>query len=512
MTGLPETFPTVVHMLQNAARNCPGKEALVFEHCRLSYRDYAQAVAEMAHLLRERVQPGQRVVILMPNSADFAISLFAALAAGMQTAPLNPLYTAHELRAILADCEPSAILVSPDAWEKVAGIAQDLGLAAPVLVGGGGLVPLNGISGALDLPLPDPDGLSVLQYTGGTTGRPKGVNITHRATATNVSQRQGVVPINGDDRLLVVTPLYHVYASSMGLFAAAYAAATLVILPRFTPELAIEAMEREKITFFAGSPTIYQSILASGRCADADFSHLALCFSGASALPGETLKSWESQTGSTICEGFGQTETGPVIAANPRAGLRKIASVGIALPETAIEIVDTDTGTDVLGTGMAGEIRARGPQMMQGYRNRPAETAQTLRGGWVYTGDIGYLDSDGYLFISDRKKDMMIVSGFNVFPREVEDAIHAHPDVQEVAVFGIPHPRKGETIVAHVVASGLTEEALRSHLDARLTRYKLPEKVIMVDALPKTAIGKIDKAALRATALDAPDDGESPLP
>lgn len=503
MTELPATFPSVVHMLHAAASIHPAKEALVFEDTRLSYREYAQAVAEMAHTLRESAQPGQRIAVVMPNSADFAITLFASLAAGMQTAPLNPLYTAHELRSIIEDCQPTVILASLDAWDKVATVALELGLAAPVLVGQGGLAPLVGINGTRDLPLPDPEGLSVLQYTSGTTGRPKGVNITHRATATNISQRQGVVPIQGDDRLLVMTPLYHVYASSMGLFAAAYAAASLVILPRYTPELAIRTIEREKITFFAGSPTIYQSILASEHCAAADFSHLTLCFSGASALPGETLKAWENRTGSTICEAFGQTETGPVIAANPRNGVRKIASVGIALPETTIQIVDTETGNRVLGVGEPGEIRARGPQLMQGYRNRPEETAQTLRDGWIYTDDIGYLDADGYLHISDRKKDMMIISGFNVFPREVEDAIHSHPDVSEVAVFGIPHPRKGEMIVAHVVAPGLSEQALRDHLDARLTRYKIPEHVIMVDMLPKTAIGKIDKAAIRAQSRDA---------
>lgn len=503
MIELPATFPSVVHMLRDAAARHPDKEALVCEGTRLNYRDYAQAVAEMAHGLRDAAEPGQRIAMVMPNSVDFAITLFASLAAGMQTAPLNPLYTAHELRSIIEDCEPTIIFASSDAWDKVAAVAQDLGLATPVLMGQGGLDPLGGINGRRELPLPNPEGLSVLQYTGGTTGRPKGVNITHLATATNVSQRQCVVPIRSDDRLLVVTPLYHVYASSMGLFAAACAGASLVILPRYTPELAIQAIEQERITFFAGSPTIYQSILASNLSTDADFSQLSLCFSGASALPGETLKAWESRTRSTICEAFGQTETGPVIAANPRDGVRKIASVGIALPETTIEIVDAETGLRRLDTCEAGEIRVRGPQLMQGYRNRPEETAETLRDGWVYTGDIGYLDADGYLHISDRKKDMMIVSGFNVFPREVEDAIHSHPDVAEVAVVSLPHPRKGEMIVAHVVAPGLSEQALRDHLDARLTRYKLPEHLVMVDALPKTAIGKIDKAAIRSQFRDA---------
>lgn len=503
MTALPEVFPSVVHMLRNAAERFPEKEALISGEVRLTYIQYAQAVGQMAQTLREVAEPGQRIAIIMPNSAGFAIALFASLAAGLQTAPLNPLYTAHELRDIIRDCQPAAILASPDVIETAATVAEELDLPPPLLVGSGGLIPIGSTGSGGDLPVPDPDTLGILQYTGGTTGRPKGVDISHRATAINVSQRQALVPVLSVDRLLVMTPLYHVYASSMGLFAAVYAGATLVILPRFTPELALSSLEAEKITFFAGSPTIYQSLLASDLCDKTDFSHLSLCFSGASALPSEVLRIWESRTGATICEGFGQTETGPVISANPRDGLRKIASVGVALPETIIEIVDAETGTQVLEPGEVGEIRVHGPQLMTGYRNRPKETADALRDGFVYTGDIGFLDRDGHLHISDRKKDMMIVSGFNVFPREVEDALYAHPDVAEAAVFGMPDSRKGERIVAHIVASSLTETALREHLEERLTRYKLPQQIVFVDTLPKTAIGKIDKAAIRANATEA---------
>lgn len=508
MTFTPRIFPTVVEMLADAARNRPEAEALVCEGDRLSYAGYAAAVAGLSEEFRDRGLAGARIALILPNSADFAVALFAALAAGAQTAPLNPLYTEHELEGILSDCAPDLILVSPEARDGVARVAQSLGLAPPEAVGPGARRLIEAPAGteAASLPLPDADAPGILQYTGGTTGRPKGVEITHRASAVNVSQRQAVVPVEAADRLLVMTPLYHVYASSMGLFAAAYAGACLVILPTFTAARALETITEERISFLAGSPTIYHALLASEGMDETDFSRLALCFSGASALPSGTLAEWERRTGSIVCEGFGQTETGPVLASNPRTGRRKMGSVGVLLPETEVQIVDPVEGRTVLPAGEQGEIRARGPQMMRGYRNLPDETAKTLRDGWVHTGDIGYLDAEGYLFITDRKKDMVIVSGFNVYPREIEEALYTCPGVVEAAAFGVPHPRKGEAIRVHAVAPGRTPEVLAAHLAERLARYKQPSDIRIVPELPKTAVGKIDKAALRREAAAAPLD------
>ncbi|MEQ8482006.1 MAG: AMP-binding protein [Hoeflea sp.] len=508
MSDLPVVYPSVVHMLSEAAATHPDKEALVCENERLNYGQYAAAVAELADELEGLGVHGDRIAIIMPNSADFAIALFAGLAAGAQTSALNPLYTEHELKEILSDCRPAAIIAASDVMDKVAAAIDGLGLAQPMAVGPGARrltdpKATRVADGASRLALPDPESLGILQYTGGTTGNPKGVDITHRSTAINVSQRQALVPITGNDRILVMTPLYHVYASSMGLFASVYAGATLVILPKYTPEAALRAIHRERITFFAGSPTIYHGLLASSRMQETDFSQLSLCFSGASALPAETLAEWERRTGSVICEGFGQTETGPVIAANPRDGIRKAGSVGQILPRTEVQIVDAKEGNNVLSPGEIGEIRARGPQMMCGYRNRREETAETLRDGWVYTGDIGFIDNEGYLNIRDRKKDMVIVSGFNVYPREIEEALFGLSGVVEAAVFGVPHQRKGEALHAHVVAPGLTVEKITTHLCERLTRYKLPSHVEIVDMLPKTTIGKVDKVVLRKAALAA---------
>ncbi len=491
------TFPTALHMLEAGARNHPDAEALVCGDDRLSYAAYAAAVGAVASDLQAHGLSGGRVALVMPNSADFAVALMGSLASGAETAPLNPLYTAHELTGILDDCRPGLILAGPETAETVTGVARNLGLPAPWIVGPGARR-LTG--GAAPLPLPDPDAPGLLQYTGGTTGRPKGVRITHRASAVNVAQRQALVPVMTEDRILAMTPMYHVYASSMGLFAAPLAGAALVILPRYAPDLVLETVASERISFFLGSPTIYNGLLATPGLASADLSSLRVSYSGSAALPAETLAAWERRSGSVVCEGYGQTECGPVLTSNPSHGPRKTGSVGPALPDTELQIVDVETGTRVLPHGQTGEIRARGPQVMLEYLNRPEETAAALRDGWVHTGDLGEMDADGYLFVRDRKKDMVIVSGFNVYPREIEEELYALPGVIEAAVFGVPDPRTGERLVAHAVAPGLTPEDLGAHLAARLTRYKQPREIVLVDSLPKTAIGKIDKPALRAAA------------
>lgn len=500
--------PTAVHMLADAVARAPEREALVCGADRLSYAEYGRAVAAFAHELRGAGAAGERVVLLMPNGVDLAIGIFAALAAGAQATPLNPAYTAFELRPILTDASPRLILAAPAVADSIAPLVAELGFPAPWRLGSGARR-LADVADAAEpeLTLPDPDSLGILQYTGGTTGRAKGVNLTHRATAANIAQREAVVPTIPDrERALVMTPLYHVYATAMGLNLAANARGTLVLMERYTPEEALELIERERITFLAGSPTIYHGLLASERLGRTDLSSLSVCFSGASALPAETLARWQALTGAAICEGYGQTEAGPVLAANPRDGRRKPGSVGVVLPETTVEIVDPATGEDPLPAGEVGEIRARGPQVMSGYRNRPEETAAALRDGWLYTGDLGCFDPDGYLRIRDRKKDMVIVSGFNVFPREIEDVLHAHPDVREAAAFGVPDPRKGEVVHVQVVgARGLQEEALVAFLSERLVRYKWPADLKLVPELPKTAIGKIDKVALRETALGGRD-------
>jgi long-chain acyl-CoA synthetase len=507
VTALANVWPSVVHMLDDAARRRPAAIALACDDEVLTYREYAACVAGLAlELNRLGVGAGARVVLVMGNSNDIAIATFGVQAAGAQVVPLNPGYTAAELAPMLDDAAPDAIVFDAGVGAILLPLIARMAPARRIAIGGGPggrrLSAWRGDGALADrLPLPAPDSLSTLQYTGGTTGRSKGVDLTHHAVAVNVSQREALVPTEPDrERVLAITPLFHVYAVAMGLYLAAYCRGMLVILPRYKPQAVLEAIARHRITLLGASPTILTGLMACAEFAGADLASLKLCVSGSSALPEATLRRWHAATGCTTVEGYGQSEAGPVLSYNPRHGLQKIGTVGVAVPGTRIEIVDVESGLEVLGVGRKGEIRAHGPQVMRGYRGLPEETALALRDGWLYTGDIGELDEDGYLTIRDRKKEMVIVGGYNVYPREVEEALHAHPGVREAGVVGVPDAYRGEALVATVtLAAGavLDEAALLAWLSGRLVRYKLPRSVRFVDALPKTGVGKVDKNRLR---------------
>ena len=498
--AMPHIFPTVLHMLAAAGDAAPERVALRCGEERLTYREYVSCVAGFAEALGGEVRGG-RVALIMPNSIDAAVATFAILAAGAQAVPLNPAYTAHELRSILADAEPSAIVCDAALQDLIGPLAAELGIGRTIVVDAGSRL-TRWASQRLSLPaFPEAHALAILQYTGGTTGRSKGVNLTHRAVSTNVAQREALLPSGADEKILIVTPIYHSYAIAMGLLLAPYCHGTLSILPRYRPEDTLRTIEAHGITLFAGSPTLFVGLMAHEAFATTNFASLRLCFSGSSALRMETLRRWEAATRCTICEGYGQSEAGPVLTFNPRDGIRKQGSVGVPLPLTEVQIVDSETGTRRLAPNEPGEIRARGPQIMSGYRNRPEETAAALRDGWLHTGDIGAIDEDGYLFILDRKKDMAIVGGFNVYPREIEEALCAHPAVEEAAVIGVPDNYRGEALIGYVVLrqpDASESGALTNYLAERLTRYKIPRDIRICAALPKTTVGKIDKVALKA--------------
>lgn len=502
MQDLGPIFPSVVHMLQAAAAATPDRTALVCGEDRLSYRAYFAAVLALAaELRRQEIGPGDRVVTIMTNSVDAAIATFGVQACGAQLVPLNPAYTAAELAPVIADAAPKAVLHDEILADRLAEIVSPRLYLLPI--GPGSCRLMGGADAALsDQPvfMPASEEPSTLQYTGGTTGRPKGANLSHRAVATNVAQREALLPTADGEQVMCITPLFHVYAVSMGLYLAANCRGTLHIIRKFDAETVLSLIESQKIGVLSASPTILLGLMSHEAFAKTNFAALKVCSSGSAALPERVLLDWERATGCPVCEGYGQTEAGPVLSYNPRDGLRKPGSVGIAVPLTKIEIVDLASGETVLPTGQAGEIRARGPQIMSGYRNRPSETAEALRDGWLYTGDIGRLDSDGYLTICDRKKDMVISAGFNVYPREIEEVLIAHPDIAEAAVIGTPDPYRGEALIAYVIrrAPGLTQDQVMAHLSQHLTKYKWPREVRFLDSLPKTPIGKTDKAALRA--------------
>ncbi|MCB5362643.1 long-chain fatty acid--CoA ligase [Pusillimonas sp. CC-YST705] len=509
---MPKVWPTVVHMLEAAAAQSSEHLALVCGDEQLTYGQYRACVAGFAHdLMQCGLGQGDRVVLLMGNSLDIAIASFAVQAAGAQVVPLNPAYTTSELRQVLASARARGIIYDEAVTQVVSQVGASFDVAYCIGTGPGQqrLTRWQDAT-ALPLPLPDPNSPSTLQYTGGTTGVPKGVSLTHQAVSINVSQREALLPtLRGQEKVLAITPLFHVYAVSMGLYLAAYAQGTLVIMPKYRPDTVLQAIAQHRITLMSGSPTIFMGLMAYEGFEQADLSSLRLCSSGSAALAEETLTRWQAATGCVVCEGYGQTEAGPVLTYNPFAGQRKLGSVGVAVPLTQLQIVDVATGTQVLPVGEAGEVRARGPQIMSGYDGMPEETAKVLRDGWLHTGDIGRLDDQGYLTICDRKKEMAIVSGFNVYPREIEEVLFRHPGVSEAAVIGVSDAYRGEILLAYVVAkdSTLDEAALQAYLAEHLVKYKWPSRVFFVTELPKTSVGKIDKNTLRrrlASDVDAP--------
>lgn len=505
---MPRSWPTVVDMLQACAQAAPTTEALVCGDRRLDYARYLACVAGFAHELQGLGVQGGRVATLLGNSIEACVAAFAALAAGAQHVPLNALYTAHELEPILVDAAPDVLVVDAALAAMVTEVAQRAGVRHVIVVGAQARLldgwPAQTLPPTQTLPpAPDPQALALLQYTGGTTGRAKGVDLSHHAIAINVAQREALLPGRRGDRILCMMPLSHAYGMAMGLFLAPYGAGTLVILPRYQPDEVLAAVPRERIGVFPGSPTVFIGLMAHPGFAHTDWRSVHTCYSGSAALPASTLERWQAAVGAPVFEGYGLTEAGPVLTFNPARGLSKPGSVGLPLPLTEIQIVDVDSGQQVLPAGQLGEIRARGPQCMRGYRGRPEETAIALRDGWLYTGDIGEIDADGYLHIRDRKKDMVIVGGYNVYPREVEEVLVSHPEVAEAAVVGAPDSYRGEVLVAYVVlrpAALADVPALQAFCSTRLARYKQPARLQLADTLPKTAVNKTDKTVLRRLA------------
>ncbi len=473
--------------MANAAAQHPDHEALICGPIRLNYRDYLRAVSGLATELRSLGSNGQRVALLYANSAETAVATLAIQAAGAVFCPVNPAYTERELREILADCRPLIAVCDGGCADLVRRLAPLAGIAH--------VVPAALTFSDHPVSLPDPDTTGMIQYTGGTTGRPKGVMLTHRAIAKNAEQREAFLPTHNGDRFLCMMPLFHSFALAMHLYQALWCAGALIVLPRYRPDWVVTALDAEHITVLAAGATVFTSLLNYDGFTGG--TSLRVCYSGASALPEAILRRWRDRTGAPVYEGYGQTEAGPILTYNSPRFPMKPGRVGRPLPGTEVQVVDIASGA-ILPTGEPGEIRARGPQIMTGYWQRPEETAAALRDGWLYTGDIGAFDSDGDLMILDRRKDMVITGGYNVYPREVEDVLLMHPAVTEAAVFGVPDAYRGEVPHGVVVArSAVAIDELAAHCRANLAAYKVPVSLRVVPAIPKTPVGKIDKTALR---------------
>ncbi len=479
LNDLPNVHPTVVHMLAVAGEIAPRSEALVAEERRLTYAQYVRCVGGFAAELKTLgAGPDERVAILCGNSIEIAVAMFGVHAARAQAVPVNPTYTSRELRHILADAAPQIVIFDEEIRDVVEPLMAEVGVSHGIMVGGanGRLLDAwkDDESARLPLPLPSPDDLATLQYTGGTTGLPKGVNITHAQMSINISQREISIPTAMDDETIICAmPLFHVFAISVCLHLAPYCRGRLVILPRYRPDLVISAIEREKATLLPFGPTIFTGLLSYEGFTTADFSSVRRGISGSAPLPEETLRQWQKLKGFPILEGYGQSEAGPIICINYADKEIVPGSVGQALPLTEIRIADVDSGETIRGAGEQGEICLRGPQVMSGYRNRPAETAAALKDGWLHTGDIGELDDAGNLYIRDRKRNMALVGGYNVYPREIDEVLYAHPEIREAASVGIPDDYRGEIIAAHVIPdkdSTVTTELLLDYCRANLAK------------------------------------------
>jgi len=501
---LPD-YPTLIHALADAAARVPDKTAMICMDKSLTYGEYARAVAGMARHLQGFHIQGQRAAVMLGNSIEASVASVGTMAAGAQAVLTNPAYTESELTPLLADADPAAIICDADAAEKARSLAAHLAIPHVVVLGEDDQS-IAEWAGDPDLNLPEslpgPDDLAAMFFTGGTTGIPKGANHTHSMLITFCRQIAALLEYEFDtERMLSVAPMFHIFGHHYANLLPLYLRALIVIVPRYKPEIVLEQLEKHKITVFSGGPAaIYVGLLGNERMAETDFSALKYSLSGGSACPEYLINTWQEKTNSIFLEGFGMSEGAP-IANNPARGTRKVLSVGVAPPETEIDIVDLEDGITIMPVGERGELRVKGPQIMTGYCNRPEETAQALRDGWLYTGDIGYLDEEGYLFIVDRKKDMILVGGFNVYPREIDELLHSHPAIYEAAAIGVSDDFRGEVVKAYVVlqpGESLGEEEVIEYCKQHLADYKVPHFVEFVDSLPKTGANKINKRLLKS--------------
>ncbi|MEV6197763.1 long-chain fatty acid--CoA ligase [Streptomyces sp. NPDC051920] len=462
----------------------------------LTYAELDDAGARVAALLRERgVRPGDRVALTMPNVPLFPVLYYGILRAGGVVVPMNPLLKAREVAFTLRDCGARVALVFPLFADEVTKAAAETGTDCLVTDPGTFDDLLRGHEPLRDTPHRADDDAALILYTSGTTGTPKGAELSHRNLASNTLTTAGtLLQLGPQDVLFGGLPLFHAFGQTCALNTAVAAGATLTLLPRFDPRSALEVIARDKVTVFLGVPTMYAALLHAELPDGFDAGLLRLAVSGGAALPVEVLHGFEKRFGAAVLEGYGLSETSPVAAFNHPDRPRKAGSIGVPIRGVEMRLVAEDGGT--AAPGEVGEIAIRGENVMTGYWNRPDATADAVRDGWFHSGDLARVDEDGFYFIVDRKKDMIIRSGYNVYPREIEEVLYEHPAVAEAAVVGVPHPLHGEEVAAVVTlrpGAEATPEEIRAHAKERVAAYKYPRVVTIVAELPKGPTGKILK-------------------
>jgi len=490
---------SLTSVLREAVADHADRPAVRMDGAVMTYLELRDAAARAAALLTSLgVEPGDRVGIMLPNVPAFPIAFFGALAAGGIVVPMNPLLKSREVAYYLGDSGAKVLF----AWHAAAGEATK-GAAetgTQVVEVTDPLLPLAGQDPVPAAEDRGDDDDAVILYTSGTTGRPKGAELTHANLTRNAELTATTLLKSGTgDVVMGCLPLFHVFGLTCGLNATVMAGSTLTLLPRFDAGKALEIIERDRVTIFEGVPTMYAAMLHhTGE--RPDVSSLRLCVSGGAAMPVEVLRGFEDAFGCIILEGYGLSETSPVASFNHPDKVRKPGSIGTPIAGVEMRLIDAD-GADV-PAGEVGEIAIRGHNVMKGYWGRPDATAEAMigdgeaGGGWLRTGDLARVDEDGYYYIVDRKKDLIIRGGYNVYPREIEEVLYEHPDVAEVAVIGIPHPELGEDVGAAVkLKPGATAAPadLRAFARDRVAAYKYPRHVWIVDDLPKGPTGKIQR-------------------
>lgn len=502
--------------LDKAASMLPDRIAIAFAGLELSYQILKGMVDKAATALYELgVKKGDRVALMTPNCPQYIVAFFAIQKIGGVVVQVNPMYVERELEHILKDSGAKVFIAYDQFYPRIKNV-RDLtpvekvllfSLGQPLDVEGEDVLKIEALLASTPAQPPKVDidpanDLAILQYTGGTTGVSKGAMLTHRnilANALQVSEWfQGCK--YGEERVLSVLPFFHSYGMTLCVNFGVLNAATLIVLPRFEIEPVMQVIDKYQPTLFPGVPTMYIGVINYPGIANINVKSIKYCISGSATLPVEVAQKFEELTGGYLVEGFGLSETSPVTHCNPLIGRRKIGSIGLPIPDTVCKIVDLETGEREVPQGEPGELCIYGPQAMKGYWNMPEETGKTLKNGWIYTGDIAKMDEDGYFYIVDRKKDMIIAGGFNIYPRDVEEVLFEHPKVQEAVVAGVPDPYRGETVKAFVVlkeGQAATEEEMISYCKSKLAAYKVPKKVEFRSELPKTAVGKVLRRFLR---------------
>jgi long-chain acyl-CoA synthetase len=531
----PESRP-LYSLLSDTAKAHPHNRCLHYQGRNFTYAEVEEASSKFASALASLgVKKGDRVAIFLPNIPQLVFAYFGALKAGAIVVMCNPTYKERELEFQLKDSGAQVVVASMtvakgmDLFKSLELCRGRLQLGHVVATGVGDYLPpikrrLAGLAGVKDVPragtvdfeelvksnapmavYPDVDpvnDVALLQYTGGTTGVAKGAMLTHYNLVSNAIYGANLFPVTERDVSLCVLPLFHIYGLTVTMNSPLAVGASMVLLPSFHVEEVMKTIQNQKVTIFSGAPAMYIAINSRPDVRKFDLHSVRACLSGGSALPPAVRKKFIELTGGNLVEGYGLSETSPITHCNPvSGGVAKDGSIGPPFSETDAKIVDVGNRDKALPQGEVGELAVKGPQVMKGYWNQKAETDAVLKDGWFLTGDIAKMDADGYFYIVDRKKDMVNVGGFKVYPREVEDVLFEHPDIKEAGVIGIPDEFSGEVVKAFVVpkdpAKKMTEEEVIDFCQNRLAKYKVPKKVEFVQELPKTLIGKVLRRKLR---------------